>query len=105
MGSYAPTRTEVVITIPEGYTCAQIFKLLEEKGVCSVAELEEYAANGDLGSYWFLEGVKRGSKYCLEGYLFPDTYRFYTNDTPRNALRKLLNGFDSRFTSVIKEKY
>ena len=105
MGSYAPTRTEVVITIPEGYTCAQIFKLLEEKGVCSVAELEEYAANGDLGSYWFLEGVKRGSKYCLEGYLFPDTYRFYTNDTPRNALRKLLNGFDSRFTSVMTEKY
>ena len=105
MGSYAPSREEIEITIPEGYTCAQIFALLEKKGVCSVKELEEYAANGDLGNYWFLEGVKRGTKYCLEGYLFPDTYRFYTNDTPKNALRKLLNGFDSRFTSLMKEKF
>lgn len=105
MGSYAPAREEIEITIPEGYTCAQIFALLEKKGVCSVAELEEYAANGDLGDYWFLEGVERGTKYCLEGYLFPDTYRFYTNDKPRNALRKLLNGFDYRFTSRMKEKY
>lgn len=105
MGSYAAAREEIELTIPEGYTCAQIFALLEKKGVCSVKELEEYAANGDLGDYWFLEGVKRGTKYCLEGYLFPDTYRFYTNDTPRNALRKLLNGFNSRFTNLMKEKY
>ena len=105
MGSYEPSREEIEITIPEGYTCAQIFALLEKKGVCSVKELEEYAANGDLGNYWFLEGVPRGSKYCLEGYLFPDTYRFYTNDSPRSALRKLLNGFEYRFTSRMKEKY
>lgn len=105
MGSYAKPREEIEITIPEGYTCAQIFALLEKKGVCSVKDLEEYAANGDLGDYWFLEGVKRGTKYCLEGYLFPDTYRFYTNDNARNALRKLLNGFEYRFTSRMKEKY
>lgn len=105
MGSYAAPRKEIEVTIPEGYNCAQIFALLEKKGVCTVAELEEFAANGDLGNYWFLEGVPRGTKYCLEGYLFPDTYRFYTNDTPRNALRKLLNGFEYRFTSRMKEKF
>lgn len=105
MGSYAKPREEIEITIPEGYTCAQIFALLEKKGVCSVADLEEYAANGDLGNYWFLEGVPRGTKYCLEGYLFPDTYRFYTNDNARNALRKLLNGFEYRFTSRMQEKF
>lgn len=105
MGSYAPSREEIEITIPEGYTCAQIFALLEKKGVCSVKDLEEYAANGDLGNYWFLEGVPRGTKYCLEGYLFPDTYRFYTNDSPRSALRKLLNGFEYRFTSRMQEKF
>ena len=105
MGAYEAARQEIEITIPEGYTCAQIFALLEKKGVCSVAELEEYAANGDLGDYWFLEGVPRGTKYCLEGYLFPDTYRFYTNDNPRSALRKLLNGFEYRFTSRMQEKF
>ncbi len=104
MVNYGPARKEVEIMIPEGYTCAQIFALMEERGVCSAADLEEYAANGELRDYWFLEGVKRGDKYCLEGYLFPDTYRFYTNDQPKRVLEKFLDGFDYRFTDVMKEK-
>lgn len=99
-----PAREEIQIMIPEGYTCAQIFALMEEKGVCSVAELEEYAANGELGDYWFLEGIERGDKYCLEGFLFPDTYMFYTHDNPKNVLQKFLDGFDYRFTDVMKDK-
>ena len=71
--------------------------------MCSVADLEEWAANGELKDYWFLEGVERGHKYCLEGYLSPDTYEFYTNDDPRNVLEKFLNAFDARFTDIMKE--
>ena len=104
MRNYGPARNEITVTIPEGYTCAQLFALLEEKGVCSVTELEEYAANGELKEYWFLEGVQRGDKYCLEGYLFPDTYNFYTNSSPRHALEKCLDGFDYRFTDKMKEQ-
>lgn len=91
------------LLIPEGYSCKQIFALLEEKGICTVAELEEYAANGELGDYWFLEGVERGDKYCLEGYLFPDTYDFYVNDDPGRVLNKLLSAFDDRFTEKMHE--
>lgn len=104
MVDYGPVRNEITVMIPEGYTCAQIFQLLESKGVCSAAELEAYAAEGELRDYWFLEDLPRGSKYCLEGYLFPDTYDFYTNDTPRHALEKMLSGFDSRFTDKLKNK-
>lgn len=96
-------RDEVEITFPEGYNCAQTFKLLEEKGVCTVADLEEAAANGELSEYWFLEGIERGDKYCLEGYLAPDTYRFYTNDDPIRVLEKFLDEFDDRFTDIMKE--
>ncbi len=92
--SYRET-TEVVI--PEGFTCAQIFKLLEEKGVCSVQALEEYAMTSQFSSYWFLEGVEKGTKYCLEGFLFPDTYEFYTNDTPQRIFSKMLARFDDVF--------
>ena len=92
------------LRIPEGYTCAQIFKLLEEKKVCTVAELEEYAANGELEEHWFLEGVTRGDKYCLEGYLFPDTYDFYENDDPKRVLEKMLDAFDAAFTDVMQAK-
>ena len=86
------------VLIPEGYSCRQIFELLEAKGICTVAELEEYAANGEFSDFWFLEGVERGDKYCLEGYLFPDTYDFYAGSTPREALGKMLTGFNNRVT-------
>lgn len=94
----------VEVVIPEGYTCAQIFALLEEKGVCTVTELELYAENGDLNDYWFLEGVERGHKYCLEGYLFPDTYQFYKGHDPELVLEKMLDNFEYRFTDIMKDK-
>lgn len=99
MMSTKPSSTEVVeLMIPEGYNCAQIFKLLEENGVCSQEALEKWAANGELKEYWFLEDVPRGTKYCLEGYLYPDTYKFYKNADPQYVLQKFLNNFDTRFT-------
>ena len=101
---YAPTRAVVNVVVPEGYSCAQLFALLEEKGVCTVAELEAHAANGELKEYWFLEDIQRGSKYCLEGYLFPDTYLFYTNDDPQRVLEKFLNNFNVKFTDLMMEK-
>ena len=89
------------VLIPEGYTCRQIFQRLEERGVCTVAELEAYAATGELGEYWFLEGVQRGDRYCLEGYLFPATYDFYENSTPKQVLTRMLNAFELNFTQEL----
>lgn len=104
MSYHSPARETVEVVVPEGYTCAQIFALLEEKGVCSVEELEDYAANGEIKERWFLEGMEQGDKYCLEGYLFPDTYEFYTNDEPGRVLGKFLDGFDNRFTDIMKAR-
>ena len=103
MQDFGPVMDVVTIMFPEGYNCAQIFAKLEEEGVCSVQELEEYAANGELSNYWFLEGVERGHKYCLEGYLAPNTYQFYTNDEPGRVLEKFLDAFDASFTDKMHE--
>ena len=104
--SYTDTSLSTVnVTIPEGYSCAQIFALLEEEGVCSAKDLEHYAAHGELVGYWFLEGVERGHKYSLEGFLFPDTYNFYVGSEPQEALEKMLDGFEAKFTDRLKEKY
>ena len=92
------------VLIPEGYNCRQIFALLEEKGICKAADLEKWAAEGDLSEYWFLDGVERGHKYCLEGFLFPDTYDFYENSTPRAALEKMLDGFEYRVSEEMRAK-
>jgi UPF0755 protein len=92
------------VLIPEGYNCRQIFALLEEKGVCKASDLEKWAAEGQLSDYWFLEGIERGHIYCLEGFLFPDTYDFYENSTPRAALEKMLDGFEYRFSEEMRDK-
>ena len=91
------------LRIPEGYTCSQIFKLLAEKNVCTVEELEEAAMTADLSEYWFLEGVDRSRENCLEGYLFPDTYDFYEHDDPERVLKKMLNTFDLKFNENMRK--
>lgn len=96
------SREVVKVMIPEGYTCRQIFALLEENKVCTVKDMEAYAASGEVGDYWFLEGVERGDKYSLEGFLFPDTYEFYTNESPKNILNKMLTNFDVRFDEEMR---
>lgn len=103
MSSYAARATTTVM-IPEGYTCQQIFELLELKGVCTVEKLEEAAMNADLSKYWFLEGIDRSTPNCLEGYLFPDTYEFYLDYESELVLAKLLNTFNIRFSEQMQEK-
>ncbi len=96
------SREVIELTIPEGYSCRQIFALLEENRVCTAVDVAAYAADGELDDYWFLEGLERGTENCLEGYLFPDTYEFYKNSTPREALQKMLNNFDYRFSEEMR---
>ena len=104
MSATSSYRETVEVMIPEGYTCAQIFKLLEEKGVCTAAKLEAYAAESEFADYWFLEGVPRGNKYTLEGFLFPDTYSFYTNDSPRHVFIKFLDRFEDQLDEDLETR-
>ncbi len=104
MRSNSSTRVTVTVMIPEGYNCAQTFQLLQNKGVCTAAQLEEASMSADLSSYWFLEGLPRDHKYCLEGYLFPDTYEFYVGDDPARVLQKFLNNFKVKYTDLLSDK-
>lgn len=97
-------REVVKVTIPEGYTCRQIFALLEENKVCTARDIASYAATGELDEYWFLTYVERGQPYCLEGFLFPDTYEFYKNSTPKEALQRMLNNFGNRFDEEMQSQ-
>lgn len=104
MMSPSSTREVIKVMIPEGYTCRQIFALLEENKVCTVKDIAAYAASGELDNFWFLQDVIRGDKYCLEGFLFPDTYEFYKNDSPKNILTKMLNNFNNRFDDELRRQ-
>ena len=52
----SPDRSVVEITIPEGYECEDIFRLLEENGVCSYQDLANAASTYEF-DYAFLQEI------------------------------------------------
>ncbi len=103
LGSRSTSRNTVEVTITEGMTERQIFQLLEEKGVSTVKELEEMAATHNY-NFSFLLDLPLGDPTRLEGYLFPDTYEFYTGDDPRFVLNKMLVNFDAKVTDDLRQQ-
>ena len=103
MTARAGVRVETTVTIPEGFTLAQIFALLENEEVCSAAELWDAATYHDF-SFYFLDKETLGNRLRLEGFLFPDTYNFYKSSTPVQTLNRMLREFDRKFTEQFIER-
>lgn len=97
-------KAEVSVVIKEGYTCQQAFQALADAGVASVEELEKAASSYDFKFSFLKDVVPLGEKNRLEGYLFPDTYKFYSNMDPVQALNKMLLRFDEVFTQDMREE-
>lgn len=90
----ATGRQEVTVTIPEGYAFMQIAQLLEQKGVCTAAAFYEVCQSYMPQS--FTIPISEDRCFRMEGYLFPDTYRFYVNDEPKTVLIRMLNNFHAK---------
>ena len=103
MTARAGTRVETSVTIPEGFTLGQVFSLLEAEGVCPAEDLWETATNHDF-DFHFLDSSTLGNRLRLEGYLFPDTYNFFMDSTPLQALLRMLREFNRRFTEEYVER-
>jgi UPF0755 protein len=100
LSSQPATPTTVRVVIPEGFTLSQIGDRLEANGVCKKAALLS-TANSYNFSYYSLIGKLNAANRCykLEGYLFPNTYEFYTNMKPQDALGKMLKNSESKIAS------
>ena len=101
ISSTSAYRETVTVTIPEGYTVEEIFKLMENKGVCSYDDLMK-AAQEETFDFAFLKEVKTTKEKRLEGYLFPDTYEFYKGADAKNVINTMLKNFDERFDSKME---
>ena len=86
----------VEVTIPEGYTVAQIISLLAENGVGTEEDLTDTAANYVFDSYAFVDNKNLGDARRLEGYLFPDTYEFYVGARTELAFSSILSNFNKK---------
>ena len=103
MGKNSSTKQTVKVTIPEGYNIDQIFALLEEKGVATVEDLQDMAANHDYKFEWLVPlEIALGDYHRLEGFLFPDTYEFYIGHDPLYVINKMLQRFDSKIMEYLE---
>ncbi len=103
------TRQEVSVTIPEGYRADQIIDLLVSEGI-GTKEGFEYAINEYPYRHEFVklleeQGYPKGRIYRLEGYLYPDTYLFYSDASETEVINKFLNNFEQRVWSEYYSTY
>ncbi len=79
------------VTIPEGYTVEETAALLAGKGYVDKEKFLKLCKEGDF-NYPFLKGQKN-TNYVLEGYLFPDTYKFSKQATEEEIIQMMLQRF------------
>ncbi|MDP3762538.1 MAG: endolytic transglycosylase MltG, partial [bacterium] len=73
---------EVAVTIPEGLNISQIGEILEKSGLFLKSDFEKAAQKE-------------------EGFIFPDTYRFYKNSNPGQVIARMRENFDNKITPEI----
>ena len=74
-------------------------ELLEKNNICSKDEfLKACNSNSVREKYDFLKDIKNSSNrlYVLEGYLFPDTYKFYQGEKISQIIDKLLVNYKKK---------
>lgn len=92
-------RDTVDVVFPEGITLIEAAKRLEDKNVCKAEEFVKVFNSSKFG-FDFEEKVKVGELkfYKMEGYFFPDTYRFYVEEDPKVVAKKIYKNFEARVT-------
>lgn len=79
---------ETTVTIPEGTTSFDMDRILSAAKVTDPGE--------------FLAYLMLQSRF-IEGYLFPDTYRFYFDSSPKVVLEKMLDNFKKRAEPILAD--
>ena len=91
------------VTFPEGSTAQAIAAKMEQAGLCSAEEFLQTANTGDFSQFRFWQYVPEDADapnrfMKCEGYLFPETYDFYDDDTVYNYVATFYAEFDRRIT-------
>lgn len=102
-GSVVFGSDEIMVTIPEGFNLSEITLKLKEAGFKDADGVEKMKASAFVDKFPWLNLVN--SRYNnLEGFLFPDTYRFSKESTIVNVVEKMLNRFETKTADLRKRE-
>ncbi|OGZ38605.1 MAG: hypothetical protein A3E90_01480 [Candidatus Portnoybacteria bacterium RIFCSPHIGHO2_12_FULL_40_11] len=90
------TISDISITIPEGFTLKQIDSRLTQVGLIDKGGLLNFNQKE------FLILNSQFSISNLEGFLFPDTYKFRKDNSLEEIIRKILNNFDKKLSEDLR---
>ena len=102
-----PARTTLRFMVTEGMTVEDIANKLVSLGVLKdTAEFLELCRTGEnFKEYAMIAALEpnqaQARDYALEGYLFPDTYEIYTDESAKSIINRLLY----RFIQVVNTEY
>ena len=95
------------VTIPEGTTAVAVAQIFVDAGLVDSVETFLACANGEDGSdfsqyeFWNLIPDNEGRLLKCEGYLFPETYEFYTDATVYELVDTLYAQFDQETAELM----
>ena len=109
--------TEILFTVPEGFSASQIGKKLEETEIVTLQEFLDAAGHPNT-DYRIDQKLPQPKNYSdtfsfladkpwyvgLDGYLFPDTYRIYRDSDPDEIIGKMLENFSQKLTQELREE-
>jgi UPF0755 protein len=87
---------EIEVRVLEGATLREIDAQLSAIGVLEPGALTAFSLASTTDIYPFLEKAK-----SLEGFLFPDTYRFYYGSKPALVVKAFLDNFQEKVAQTI----
>jgi len=92
---------EVWVTVPEGFTLKQLIARFIENGFDSIKEIEGKTTDDFRSRYQFLADAP--NKVSLQGFLFPDTYKFKKEAGVDELIAKMLDNFDGKLTAKMRQ--
>ncbi len=89
--------SDVAVTIPEGVTVKDVDVLLTAAGITRAGAVTSLTPADFKDAYPFLDTLP-----SLEGFLFPDTYRFEPGTDASLVVEKMLNTFEEKAWPLLK---
>lgn len=93
---------DVTVTVPEGFRLRQIEGQLREAGIILNRSLDSFK----IGEFFGQEGLEYLSilpqDKTLEGFLFPDSYKFNTTQSDEDIIGKMLVNFNKNITDNLR---
>lgn len=95
----------ISLTFPEGYTVPEIINKLADNDVCDKNSLLSVIQTTEF-TFPLVSNLKQSDSipYRLEGFMFPDTYEFYIDESAGSTVKKFLENGDKKFTDDYKER-